>query len=58
MIVEKDSLEKIEDMRGRCLRVRQTILKVKTHTVALASFIITSKVFDTVSLFVILCNSI
>mmetsp|Transcript_9967 Transcript_9967/g.9890 ORF Transcript_9967/g.9890 Transcript_9967/m.9890 type:complete len:141 (+) Transcript_9967:342-764(+) len=58
MIVDKDSLEKIDDFSGRCLNLRKIIWKIKTHTNHLASFIITSIVFDTITLVVILFNSI
>jgi hypothetical protein len=58
MIVDKDSLERIDDMRGRCLFIRKTIFKIKTHSTHLAYFIISSKVFDAITLFVILLNSI
>ena len=57
MIVDKNSLEKIDDMTGPCLKIRQNILKLKTHIHHLAHFIISSTVFDGISLFVIVCNS-
>lgn len=58
MIVEKNSLEKIDDLRGRCLSFRKNVWKFKTHTVNLAAFIINSKLFDSISLLIIILNSI
>ncbi len=57
MIVDKDSLERIDDFKGRCLRLRKGIWKFKTHSTHLAAFIITSKLFDGTTLMVILLNS-
>ena len=58
MIVEKSPLEKIDDMTGRCVKLRQSIWKIKTHINELAFFIISSKTFDGISLFVIVLNSV
>ena len=58
MIIDKNALEKIDDMSGRCLGLRKGIMKFKTHTHHLAHYIITSKFFDAISLFFIIMNSI
>ena len=57
-IVEKNSLERVDEMSGRCLSFRKTILNIKIQINHLAIFIITSKVFDGVVLTFILLNSI
>lgn len=58
MIVDKTPLEKIDDFTGRCVKLRKAICKIKTHIHDLTYFIISSKIFDGISLFFILLNSI
>lgn len=58
MIIEKNSLEKIDSMTGRCLKFRQSVLRLKTHINHVALTIISTKAFDYVSLLVIIANSV
>lgn len=58
MIVDKNDLEKIDDMTGKCLKFRKAFWKTKVHITSLAYFIISSRLFDTISLLVIILNSI
>ena len=57
MIVEKDSLEKIESMTGRCVKLRQSVMRLTTNVTHASSAIISSKIFDGISLLIIVANS-
>jgi hypothetical protein len=58
MIIDRDSLEKIDNMRLPCLNAPiKFILKVKTWIARIASYIITNPIFEYSTLVVILLNS-
>ena len=58
MVIEKDSLEKIDDIRGCCGCFFRVILTIKTQIVRIAHTVIMHSLFEAISLTVIVANSV
>jgi len=58
VIVEKDSFDKIDDIKGSCAPLRKTIASIRVRISRIAFAIITNSIFEAISLFVIIANSI
>ncbi len=57
MIIDKNSLEKIDNITGICSGLRRFVCKTRTHIHHSARFIISSDIFEGFSLLVIIANS-
>lgn len=58
MIVEKPPIEKVDDIEGKCANLRKIVCTVKININHLALSIIKSKIFEAISLIVIVGNSV
>lgn len=58
MIVDKLPIERIDDMKGRCSKIQKCLCIARININHLAHAIIKSKVFEAISLLVIVANSI
>lgn len=59
-IIQKDPIDVINDYHDRCpcLRLRKRIMRARIYINRLAILIITNKIFETVSIMVIIANSL
>lgn len=58
MIVEKLPIENLENINGRCMKLKRCLCFTRININAMASAIIKSKIFESISLMVIMANSI
>jgi hypothetical protein len=58
LVVEKTPLEMADDIRGLCSCITRPFQKIRIHIRNFANTIITSKIFEAVSIIVIILNSI
>ncbi len=58
MIVEKLPIENLENIKGRCYKLKRCLCFTRININALAAFIIKSKFFEAISLLVIMANSL
>lgn len=58
MIIEKDPIENVENISGRCMNLRKIVCTFKININSLALSIIKSKIFEGISLIVIMANSV
>lgn len=58
MIVDKLPIERVEDINGRCAKLKRCLCFTRININALAAFIIKSKIFEAISLMVIMANSV
>lgn len=58
MIVDKLPIERVDDMDGRCARLQKCLCITRININSLAATIIKSKIFEAISLMVIVANSV
>lgn len=58
MIIEKEPIERVDDIEGKFAKLRQIICKIRININSLAYTIIKSKFFEAISLMVIVANSV
>jgi len=58
MVVEKLPIERVDDIEGRCKNVRKLVCITRINIQSFAATIIKSKIFEGISLMVIVANSV
>jgi hypothetical protein len=58
MVVEKVPIERVDDMDGRCVKIRKLACCLRININHLALAIIKSRIFEAISLLVIVANSV
>ena len=58
MIVDKLPIERVDDIEGRCYKLRRLFCITRLNVTDLAFAIIKSRLFEAVSLMVIMANSV
>jgi hypothetical protein len=58
LVVQKTPLELVDDIQGKYAWIEKPLCKIRIHVSSLALSIISSKTFETISVLVILLNSL